>query len=33
LMIENYRSEFVWREFMKIEAIQRGVERAKLVKK
>jgi hypothetical protein len=33
LMIENHRSEFVWREFMKIDAIQRGVERAKLVKK
>jgi hypothetical protein len=28
LMIENYRSEFVWREFMKIEAIRRGMERA-----
>lgn len=25
LMIENYRSEFVWREFMKIDAIQRGM--------
>ena len=32
LMIENHRSEFVWREFMKIPAIQRGLERAHLTK-
>jgi hypothetical protein len=25
LMIENYRSEFVWREFMKIDAVERGM--------
>src|ERR1041385_8069913 len=25
LMIENHRSEFVWREFMKIDAVKRGM--------
>jgi hypothetical protein len=28
LMIENYRSEFVWREFMKVDAVKRGMQRA-----
>ena len=28
LMIENYRSEFVWRYFMKNESVQRGLRRA-----
>jgi hypothetical protein len=31
LMVENYRSEFVWREFMKVEAVKRGMERAGFV--
>lgn len=33
LMIENHRSEFVWREFMKVDAVARGMERAGLAKK
>jgi hypothetical protein len=28
MMIENYRTEFVWREFMKINAVQRGMAQA-----